>query len=162
MQATYQTPRLTLTELTISDAIFILELINTPEWIQFIGDRNIRTYEGAIGYIEKIIANLNITYWVVKTHQQTSIGVITFIQRDYLPHPDFGFAFLSTHTKKGYAYRAAMAVLNDVKKDINYIQILAITLIENINSIQLLKKLGFTFNKEIIHDSEALQVYAIT
>ena len=162
MQATYQTPRLTLTKLKVSDAAFILELINTPEWIQFIGDRNIKTHEQAVGYIEKIIANPNITYWVVKTHQPTSIGVITFIKRDYLPHPDFGFAFLSTYSKKGYAYEAATAVLNDIKQDINYIQILAITLIENSNSIQLLKKLGFAFNKEIIHDSEALQVYAIT
>ena len=30
MKATYQTPRLTLTELTVSYAPFILELINTP------------------------------------------------------------------------------------------------------------------------------------
>jgi hypothetical protein len=47
------TPRLALRWLAPDDAPFILELLNDPDWIRFIGDRGVRTVEGAREYIEK-------------------------------------------------------------------------------------------------------------
>src|ERR1700712_4843826 len=96
MQNNYYTKRLILNELSLNDKAFITELLNTPEWIKFIGDRNIRTKENAREYIQKIMVNPNIKYWVVKLQdEKTSIGIITFIKRDYLEYNDIGFAFLS-------------------------------------------------------------------
>ena len=43
----------------------------------------------------------------------------------------------------------------------NYKQILAITVEENFNFIKLLKKIGFTFIKQVIHENDVLQVYTI-
>lgn len=60
MQNNYQTKRLILNELSLNDEVFITELLNTPEWIKFIGDRNIRTQEDARGYIQQIMDNPNI------------------------------------------------------------------------------------------------------
>ena len=57
MAITYKTKRLLLNELCIDDSGFINELVNTQEWIKFIGERNIKTEEDAKNYVEKIIDN---------------------------------------------------------------------------------------------------------
>ncbi len=45
------TSRLELLEICEADAAFILELFNTPSWLKYIGDRNLRTEEDAKNYI---------------------------------------------------------------------------------------------------------------
>jgi ribosomal-protein-alanine N-acetyltransferase len=152
--------RLSLNNLTLNDADFIFELVNTPEWKQFIGERNIKTNEDAKVYIQKLIDNPNINYWVVKLKDtETSVGVITFIKRDYLEHHDIGFAFLARYTKNGYAYEATTAVLNKITKSKVHKRVFATTIKENINSIQLLKKLGFEFEKEFQNEKDKLLLY---
>ena len=49
-----ETNRLILSKITADDAPFILELMNTPGWLKYIGDRNINTVEEARDYIKKI------------------------------------------------------------------------------------------------------------
>ena len=46
-----ETTRLVLREFTTDDAEFILELLNSPGWLQFIGDRGVRTTDDARNYI---------------------------------------------------------------------------------------------------------------
>lgn len=163
MKKNYLTTRLILNELSLNDEQFIMELVNTPEWIKFIGDRNIRTQEDARVYIQKIIDNSAVNYWIVKLQEQNiPIGIITFIKRDYLEHYDIGFAFLSKFTKKGYAYEATTTVLNDIINDLTHTHILATTVQENIDSIKLLEKLGFRFEKEIEDGNDLLLVYSIS
>jgi RimJ/RimL family protein N-acetyltransferase len=162
MQNNYNTSRLVLDELKLSDAEFILELVNTPEWIKFIGERNINNKEDAAAYIQRIIDNPDINYRVVKIKDEhTPIGIVTLIKRDYLDHHDIGFAFLTSYGKKGYAYEAAAAVLGDILKDPAHTQVLATTVKDNINSIQLLEKLGLKFSNEIKIENEILRVYAV-
>ncbi len=48
---TYETKRLFIRPTLIEDAAFIFELMNTPAWHKFIGDRNIKTVEDAKHYI---------------------------------------------------------------------------------------------------------------
>jgi ribosomal-protein-alanine N-acetyltransferase len=161
MQYNLTTKRLSLNSLTLNDAEFIFELVNTPEWKQFIGDRNIKTITDANEYIHKLMFNPAVNYWVVKLKDtETSIGVITFIKREYLEHHDIGFAFLARYTKKGYAQEATIAVLNEVRKEAVHKLIHATTIKENVNSIQLLKKLGFEFDKEIQVEKEVLLLYS--
>lgn len=163
MKTEYKTERLFLRTMNVADSAFIFELVNTAGWIKFIGDRNIKTTEDADNYIQKIITNPQINYRVVTLQeQQTSIGIITFIKRDYLDHYDIGFAFLPAFNKQGYAFEATKEVLTDLLNTGEYSKILATTIHENISSIQLLKKLGFSFSKEITHEHLALELYAIT
>jgi [ribosomal protein S5]-alanine N-acetyltransferase len=161
MQSNYFTDRLVLTPLSLADSDFIYNLVNTPEWIKFIGDRNIKTQADANIYIEKIINNPKINYWVIQLNStKISIGIITFIKRDYLEFHDIGFAFLPQYTKMGYAFEASKAVLNDAINNNNHHQILATTVKENIRSINLLQKLGFYFNREIKNGNDLLLVYS--
>ena len=162
MHQTYKTQRLQLHQLTLHDVDFIFELVNTDAWIKFIGDRQVKTTADAIAYIEKITANPDVNYWVVKLKDSNvPLGVITFIKRAYLEQHDIGFALLPQHAKKGYAFEAAQEVLNNLLGADNCTTILAITIIENIPSIQLLKKLGFTCKTELKIGNETLHVYAI-
>lgn len=73
-------------------------------------------------------------------------GLLT---RDYLPSKDIGFAFLDEFIQKGYAYEAANRVLKQAKEEIGLKEVLAITLPENNNSINLLLKLGFKYQELI-------------
>ncbi len=163
MQTNYQTNRLVLNEISLNDRAFIFELVNSAEWIKFIGDRNISSITDANEYITKIISNPNINFWVVRIKdQQVPIGIITFIKRDYLDDYDIGFAFLAAYTQKGYAYEASMAVLNDVIRNGNHKNILATTVKTNTSSIHLLEKLGLRFYKEIENENQVLLVYSIS
>ncbi|MEP7236824.1 MAG: GNAT family N-acetyltransferase [Ferruginibacter sp.] len=160
MQATYSTARLLLNELTVTDAAFIQELVNMPEWIKFIGNRNINNLEEAALYIQKIIANPDINYWVVQTRdEQTPVGVVTFIKRNYLSYHDIGFAFLTRYTGQGFAHEAALAILNNALA--HHEQVVATTIKDNTGSINLLQKLGFNFDKEIVHEQEPFLLFAI-
>ena len=144
----------------MTDDNFILELVNTEGWIKFIGNRNIKSQVEANAYIQKIIENKNIFYWVVNLKDnQDKIGIVTYIKRDYLEYHDIGFAFLPTFQKKGYAYEATNAVLNKLVRQRNLSHILATTVPENISSINLLKRIGLVFEKEIEVEKESLHVY---
>lgn len=160
MTANLNTERLILLPLTLDDAAFMIELVNTPGWLQFIGDRQVRTMDAAKGYIEKIKADPAICYWVVKlAGQEIPIGVVTFIKRTYLEHRDIGFAFLPAYGQKGYAYEAASAVLNHLIEKHKLTQILATTALMNGPSIRLLEKLGLTLDKEIQIEGRQLLLY---
>ena len=162
MQTNYKTERLLLRSLTLADAPFIFELVNTAGWIQFIGDRNVHNHEDAERYIQKILSNSDVHYQVVILQdEETAIGVVTLIKRNYLEHHDIGFAFLPAYGGKGYAFEAAAAVLTDLQKSREYTTLLATTLKENSTSIQLLKKLGFIFTREIINDHDVLQLFSV-
>lgn len=154
------TDRLCLQPVAITDSNFIFELVNTEGWLQFIGDRNIHSHEEAVAYIKRIIANENIAYWVVKQEAgNDKIGIVTFIQRDYLSHPDIGFAFLPRFCGKGYAYEAVGAVLKKLINEHNLTFILATTIPQNTRSIALLTKLGLVFEKEIEVEKQKLHLY---
>lgn len=162
MKKSYRTRRLLLDEVGISDAEFIMELVNTPGWIRFIGDRNIHTAEVAKAYIQKIIGNPSFNYWVVKISPSLiPIGIITFIKRDYLNHYDIGFAFLPEHINQGYAYEATKEVLDDMMNNPEYFTVLAVTVNENTRAIKLLEALGFHFANQIQNNDETLLVYAV-
>jgi len=161
MQSPIFTGRLSLNVVTENDHEFMMELVNTNGWLQFIGDRNVHSKEDAIGYIKKVNATENLTYWVVRLKDdQTPVGVVSFIKRKYLDHFDIGFAFLPDHNGKGYAYEAASEVLAIASKMPQHATIVATTIPGNINSIKLLNKLGLHFDKEIEIDNEKLNLFS--
>jgi [ribosomal protein S5]-alanine N-acetyltransferase len=160
MRNNLTTVRLELNPLELSDSPFIFDLLNTENWIKFIGNRNINSDEDAINYIQKIKDNPDADYKVVRLKDAlVSIGVITFIKRHYLDHWDIGFAFLPEYAKKGYAFEATQAVLADIKEDKTHEFILATTLKDNINSINLLEKLGLKYTKDILIGDDNLMLF---
>src|SRR2546429_7874449 len=93
------TKRLNLRWLDVDDADFIVELLNDPSFIRFIGDKGVRSLDDARNYIlngpvasyEQFGFGLYATD-LKETH--VPIGICGILKRDTLPHPDIGFAFL--------------------------------------------------------------------
>lgn len=155
--------RLHLTELSKTDHNFILELVNSPGWLSFIGDRNVKSGNDALTYIEKIISNPDVQYWTVRLKDEDKpIGIITLIKRQYLDHYDIGFAFLEAFRGNGYPAEATKAVLHALPENLLSDKILAITIEANIRSIKLLEKLNFVFEKTIEVDNKNLRQYALS
>lgn len=157
-----ESARIKLKELELTDAAFVFEIVNTKEWVQNIGDRNIKTINDACAYIQKIIDNPNITYWIIYlANEEIKVGIISLVKRDYLQYPDIGFALLPAYTGKGYAVEGAKLVLNSLIENKTYPVITGVTLKENTKSIKLLEKLGLKFEKEIHVNDEFLLLYSI-
>jgi len=158
---TISTSRTFIRPLEEEDGAFILELVNCDGWLQFIGDRQVRSIDAAIAYIKNILGSPHITYRVVTlSNQNVPIGIVTLIKKDYLPFHDIGFAFLPTFAGKGYACEATQTFLQDLIAGYADEKLLATTIPENIRSIRLLQKLGFEFDSEINIEGKKLQVYA--
>jgi len=161
--SSFETERTSARPLTLDDCAFILELVNTKCWLTFIGDRNIHSETDARFYIQRMLDNPDITYWVVRLRENLlPIGIITLIQRDYLDFYDIGFAFLPQYTKMGYAFETTGTVLNSLLTSGKYPIILATTIPANTGSIKLLRKLNFVFEKEINNNGEVLHLYRVS
>jgi RimJ/RimL family protein N-acetyltransferase len=146
-----ETERLVLRHLDISDAPFILSLLNSPAFLKFIGDRQVRNAEDAVGYILKgptsSYRDNGFGLDLVQLKSDGSkIGICGLIQRDYLPAPDIGYAYLEQYWLKGYAVEAAAAVLQHARLVLDLPRVLAITAEDNIASIRVLEKIGFGFD----------------
>ncbi|SMD46197.1 Protein N-acetyltransferase, RimJ/RimL family [Aquiflexum balticum DSM 16537] len=151
MEHSLKTERLILRKLTFYDSIFIVKLLNSPGWIEFIGDRGVRTEEDAKGYLQNgpllsYEKNGFGLYLVELLETGDPIGMCGILKRDNLEHPDLGFAFLPEFMGKGYAYEAADAVVKYARKQLRIETLLAITLPENATSIKLLGKLGMKYD----------------
>ena len=154
------TNRLALLPVTTNDAHFIYRLMNTEGWLRFIGDRKVDTPEKARHYISQLLARTDCTYWVVRLKtNNTPIGVISFLKRDYLEFFDIGFAFLPEYHGKGYAQEASEAVLKQVMQTPEHHTVQATTLPENEKSIKLLQQLGFRFLEERIDEDIKFHVF---
>ncbi|QJB35068.1 GNAT family N-acetyltransferase [Chitinophaga oryzae] len=157
---TLQTERLFIQPITTHEAAFIFVLVNTPAWKRFIGDRHVHHIDDAIGYIQRVIDNPDTDFRVVCRQQdQQPLGIVTVIKRAYLPHHDIGFAFLPEHASQGYAFEAASALLEALKKDKTHTHILATTLPDNKRSIHLLEKLGLHYSETILYNGEELLLF---
>lgn len=159
-----ETERLVLHWFEIKDAPFILELVNDPAWIQFIGDKGIRNLEDAQKYIlngpvdmyNKMGFGL---YLVERKEDLTPLGMCGLIKRDSLEDVDIGFAFLEKFRSKGYGYESASAVIEYGVQQLGLKRIVAITTIDNINSGKLLEKVGLRFEKIISESGEDLKLF---
>lgn len=154
-----QTNRLHLRPISINDAHFMLKLINCPGFIRFIGDREIRSLDACVTYLEGMLANSNINYWVIELNQtKIPVGVVTWVQRDFLPAPDLGYALLPEFEGKGYALEASKAWLAYQKE--GNIPVLAICQADNSASIKLLKKLAFELESTFEKDGHLMHRYS--
>jgi [ribosomal protein S5]-alanine N-acetyltransferase len=146
-----ETERLILREFNLEDAAFILELLNTPTWLKFIGDRKVHSIDDAKNYLlngsMKSYTENGFGFYAVVEKTETSdrtnqtIGMCGLIKRDTLPDIDIGFAFLPNLISKGFGYEIASATLDYALNILKINRIIAIVNPENKKSIGLIKKI---------------------
>jgi RimJ/RimL family protein N-acetyltransferase len=163
-----ETERLILRRLTVEDSSFILELLNDPAWLQFIGDKGVRTLDEARDYILKSLVAMyeRLGFGLYLTElkgEGVPLGICGLIKRDSLEDVDIGFAFLPKFWRKGYAYESASAVMEYGKRAFGLNRLVAITSLDNYGSARLLEKLGFNFERtvKLSDDGEEVKLFAI-
>ena len=166
-----------------TDAEFIFELLNTPKFIKYIGNRGVRSVEQAREFIESRyrqsyrehgfglytvelrifsddLKNTLHAARVSASDAPTQIGICGFVKRDTLPEPDIGFAFLPEYEGQGYGFESAKAVLEYGREALGFSRVLAITSQDNEVSGKLLEKLGFVFDRMFATpDGEELKLF---
>lgn len=164
----FETSRLIIRPTYPEDGAFIYELLNTPKWIKFIGDRKVRSTEDGRQYIlVKMIPQLErlgfSNYTVIKKEDNTKIGTCGLYDREGLEGVDIGFAFLPEYEKKGYAFEAANRLKKAALEDFGLKQINAITLKTNLDSQKLLEKLGMEFDSMVTlpNEEDELMLYKV-
>jgi RimJ/RimL family protein N-acetyltransferase len=148
------TGRLNLRTLVPDDAAFYLEVVNVPAFIEYIGDRGIRTLDAARKAIAEgpmaMQAALGHSLCLVQLKADgTPIGMCGLIKRDSLADVDVGYAFLPQFGGQGYATEAAAAVLA-YARTLGIRRVLAITSPDNAASNAVLRKIGMRF-QQVVH-----------
>ncbi|HKD55681.1 MAG TPA: GNAT family N-acetyltransferase [Steroidobacteraceae bacterium] len=145
-----ETPRLRLRRLLSSDAPFIVELLNDPDFIRNVGDRGVRTLADAQRYIESgpaaSYARHGFGLYVVELRDAAAAaGLCGLLHRDTHPDVEIGFALLPRYRRHGYTLEAARAALRLGMETLRLRRIVAITAPDNLPSVRILETLGLKF-----------------
>jgi RimJ/RimL family protein N-acetyltransferase len=160
-----QTERLALRWLDAGDASFILQLVNEPLWLKYIGDKGVRTLQDAQNYISNgpaaMYMRLGFGLYLVELKDGAKpLGICGLIKRESLEDVDLGFAFLSDFWGRGYAYEAAAGTMSYARTTLGLGRIVAIVSPDNHPSAKLLEKLGFHFERMVDSGGDDLSLYA--
>jgi RimJ/RimL family protein N-acetyltransferase len=167
-KAEIETARLRLRKFSFDDAPFFVVLLNDPDWIRFIGDRNVHNEEEARAYMAKAYMaqyeNMGFgLYLVERRGDGCAIGMCGLIKRDGLDDVDIGFAFLPEYRGEGYAEEAARATIVYGQEVLKLAHIVGIATPDNQASISLMQKIGMRFERttQLESDAKTLAVYGV-
>jgi ribosomal-protein-alanine N-acetyltransferase len=149
------TARLSLRAFTLEDAPFIVEQLNDPDWLRFIGDRKVHSIRDAQRWLRDgplaMQARHGHSLWAVQRGSEGAvIGMCGLIRREALDDVDIGYAFLPAHRGQGCAREAAQAVLAHGLGALKLPRIVAITDPDNHASARVLSAIGMRFER-LVH-----------
>lgn len=161
-----ETDRLRLRPLEESDTTFLFEIMNDPQWLQYIGDRGIVHLDAALDYLRfgpiKMYREYGYGMLLVSLKDnQDKIGLCGLVKRHKDKEPDLGYAMLSRYRGKGYAKEASLAVIQAVKSNLPLKELDALVHPENRHSIRLLESIGFRFQQDISDDKQQTLIYQL-
>ena len=164
----FETERLILKPSAIEDADFVFALLNSPKWLQYIGDRDVKNIAAARAYIEeRMLPQLQKlgygNYICIRKSDHAKMGSCGLYAREGLQGVDIGFAFLPEYEGMGYAYEPAKRIKVAAFQEFNIPEIKGFTTKDNFSSQKLLEKLGMTVTGTTFlpNDEEELLVYYI-
>jgi len=165
-----ETERLIIAKVTLQDAPFFLELTNTPHWLKYIGDKNIKSIKDAELFLKNGILKgyrefgFGFYKVLLKETPNKAIGIVGLVKRKELEYVDIGFGFLPEYEGKGFGFESSKVIMEIAQLTFGMKKITAITSPINKNSIKLLEKLGLSFEKKVIpfDDGKELLLFAKT
>lgn len=160
-----ETKRLLVEEADLRDASFFFRLLNSPNWLEFIGDRNIKSLDKATQYVQESLIDKYKSqgfgfYKMSLKPNNEPIGAIGFLKREYLEFPDIGYAILPEYENNGYISEAAKAVLEYGKNILQLKTVVGFTTKENLASQRILIKIGLHFIDKRSLDGEEFWYYS--
>ena len=164
----FETERLVLKPTSEQDAELIYELMNTPKFIEYVGDRAINSIKSAGQYIQtKMLPQLKAlgysSYSLIRKTDGAKIGTCGLYNRDGVDGIDIGFGLLPDYEGQGYAYEASHRLLIAAFEEFKIQEIKAITSKKNISSQGLLKKLGLELigTTKLPNEDDEILLYSI-
>lgn len=165
---TFETERLSIRPTTEEDAELLFQLLNTPKWLQYIGDRNVKSIASAKTYIKTRIypqfERLGYSnYTLIHKKDNQKIGSCGLYDREGLEGIDIGFALLPQYEQKGFAFEASSRLMDAAFNEFGIRSLSAITKKDNTASQKLLEKLGLQFagTVSLPNDDHELLLYKI-
>lgn len=160
------TERLYLREFTLSDAQVLIDLNSDPEVIRYTGDGPVPDLAEAERILNEIIFpqyKNRLGRWAVHLKEGDEfIGWCGLKYLAELDEIDLGYRFFRKYWNKGYATESAKAVMEYGKNELKLGTIVARAAIDNINSIKVIEKLGFTFKEEAIEHGDKVKKFQVT
>lgn len=163
-----ESDRLALRRIELEDAEFILDLLNQPSFLRFVGDRGVRSVGGAREYIrtgpQASYDRFGFGLYLTELKESgIPIGICGLLKRDSLEDVDLGFAFLPQFWSKGYALESASSVTAYARRSLGLQRIVAVVDPSNSASLKLLEKLGFEFERSmrLSPDAAELSLYGL-
>lgn len=164
----FETDRLLIRPVALEDASFILELFNSPKWLKYIGDRNVRSVSQSAKYIQdRMISQYErlgfSNFIVIRKSDLAKMGTCGLYDREGMEGIDIGFAFLPQFEGRGYAFEAAGKIMDLAFTQFGITELKAITTKYNFSSQKLLDKLGMqkSGTMTLPGDKEELLLYII-
>ena len=150
----FETKRLILHPVSVEDSEFLFQLMNSPKWLQFVGDKRIRSVRGARRLILwKMIPQFQRmgfgNYIIQRKTDLTKIGTCGLFRHEGLDGIDICYGLLEKYEGHGYAYESVSCLIEVATGELAIKNLYAITTRENFSSQRLLNKIGLKFKKFI-------------
>lgn len=164
----FQSERLIIRPTLEQDAKLIYQLMNSPKFIKYVGDRQLYSIKDAEKYIQdKMLPQLHSlgysNYSLINKKNGAKIGICGLYDREGLDGIDIGFGILPEYEGLGYAFESSSRIIKAGFEELEISEIKAITNKENISSQCLLVKLGFNLEGKIMlaNENDELLLYKI-
>jgi RimJ/RimL family protein N-acetyltransferase len=160
-----ETQRLILRELTPDDAQFAFDLNSDHDVLKYTGDEPFDSVEEARSFLENYsdYHRNGFGRWGVVLKETGKLIGWCGLKRDReTQEVDLGYRFFQESWNKGFATEASVACLEIGKTKFGLEHIVARARKENPASYKVMEKLGFSFEKDFLEDSETWVLYAIT
>ena len=158
--------RLDFRIMDLSDAAFFMELVNTPKWIEFIGERNVKSIADAEKYIQdKMISSYEKygfgNYAIILKDTNQVIGSVGLYKRPDFDYFDVGYALMPAFENQGYTSEAVKEILNFARQTLKHNKVLGFTAADHVASQRVLIKNGLSFIKEFEYSGDLCYLYSI-
>lgn len=151
------TKRCKVREMVPDDLDAIYDMYNDKRIVRYTEDLFSKR-EDELQYIRDYIKNIYSYHgfgtWLIEDlFGGNLIGRAGFNYRPDFDYPELGFVVDPKFWRHGYAFEVCDAILKYGKEELGFSYVQALSLPENVASIELLKKLGFDFERECtVHD----------
>ncbi|MFA8341464.1 MAG: GNAT family N-acetyltransferase [Rhodothermaceae bacterium] len=158
-----ETVRTRLRHIKSTDAEFIFNLYNDKQFVKNIGYRGINSFQKAEEYIIENIQGSYKTngfgiYGVEMKDSGKLAGICGLVNRPHLDDIDLGYAFMPKYRGKGLALETAKSMKEYAINVLEIEKIVAIVDPNNEPSINLLKKIGMSFEKMILLPGDTKEI----
>lgn len=166
MNLKFETERLWLRPFTLEDVADAYQMNLDPEVSRFTGDGGVQSFEVIRKRIQEDVMGdyQKYGYGRLAVIEKRSGKFIGFAGLKYLAdraETDLGFRLIQSYWGRGIATEASRPLLEYGFRELGLERIIALVFPENLASVRVLEKLGFTFGQFIIENGCRIAYYTI-